>query len=577
MRRSFALLTLGLVASTLVDTVHGVFVVKASNVTTPSDILGEHQSLERAWTVYSTAELQSVTFQGSGDVFIEFDVELKTDPSPPLAVASTEDPHHPVKPHPPHRPSPPHPPSEPLTFLPSIDFSVSEGSLDSENETKSVAPSNQTPLQAVAKIVVSGDNEDLLNSFHVVVSTNSEDSGLQLAISGGGASKKGGYALPQLFVVKKSSLSSVKAIASGDVVIGENVLINDNINATVKLVGVGSGDIYVATNETLSVRALEVVTAGSGDVQLQFGAVNISSSISFSGVASGDIALLADRVAAKSIKNTILGSADLFIQADSVKAANLNTFVGGSGSVTVSKEGACVNQTITIAGSGDVATGSIACENVDVSIFGSGDVVVRANNSLTATIMASGRVQYVNATPKYVTIKGTPFHKHLERRVTQAETNKFHVYKPRQVPSRSPKYYQKQPKHHRFNWWGWFGDDDDSDDNNDSDDSHDSNDSNDSKDDSADHSTHQPKGHLRIVISDGSTEKEIEIEVGKAGDEEKPSLMSLAASSSSSLSASRGPSAASVVVVFGGVVAAVGVAAYKVKQRRARQQYAPLA
>ncbi|GAB9475417.1 hypothetical protein Gpo141_00012515 [Globisporangium polare] len=562
-----------LAAATQIAPARGFFVVKPSGVAPPVDIIGEHQPLEKSWTIYSTSALTSLTFQGSGTVFVEFDSTLKTDPAPVIPeVPSPPSPQGPPPPHdrghperpagPPGRhfepPAPPSPPREP--HGPLLELIVIEGSTDGSLSDDLPEPFPVVPvaqLQAIAKIVVSGDSEDLLESFHIETSSNSDADGLEIVVDSG-STKKGGYALTQLFVVKKSALTNIKAISSGDVVIGENVLVTNSSTANVTLSSVGSGDIFLTSNESMSVGALEIFTAGSGDVQLELASVSVARAITLSGVASGDIALLADHVEAESIGNMIVGSADLFVQANSVNVTKLDTFLGGSGSATLSKSGECVNQTVMIAGSGKVKTGSIACENVDVSIFGSGDALVQAKSKLSVTLVASGSVEYVNATPHQVVIKGSVFRKRLDRRVSHVDENKFHVYKRERAPSRTPKYVHAKKKHHGF-WWGIFGDDSDDDD-----------DSSDRKDASDKHH------HFKIVINDGSVGEDVEIN-GDFGDDEDstngPQVVSLAASTGA---APRAPSAASIVGVFGVVMGVVGVAAFKYKQRRARNQYTPL-
>lgn len=431
-----------------------------------------------------------------------------------------------------------------------------DGSLSDVSEPHTSAPIAQ--LHAIAKIVVSGDSEDLLASFHIETSSNSDAEGLEIVVDAK-STKKGGYALTQLFVVEKSALTSIKAISSGDIVIGENVLVTNNSVANVTLSSVGSGDIFLTSNESLSIGALEVFTAGSGDVQLELASVSVTHAITLNGVASGDIALLADKVDAKTITTMVVGSADLFVQANSVNVTKLDTFLGGSGSATLSKSGVCVNQTVTVAGSGKVKTGSIACENVDVSIFGSGDALVQAANKLSVTLVASGSVEYVNQSPKQVVVKGSVFRKHLDRRVAHVDENKFHVYKRQRAPSRTPKYVHAKKTHHGF-WWGIFGDDSDDDD-----------DDSDSSESTHDLRKHH---HFKIVINDGSEGEDVEIDGFVDSDDNEPQVVNMAASAGAS--SSRAPSAASVIGVFGVVMGVVGVAAFKYKQRHARQQYMPL-
>lgn len=540
------LLALTSVLTGLALATHGsaAFVVTSQNASAPAAILGEHQPLARTWTIYSTSALESLTLQGVADVFVDFDPDLKTDPAP---LASTP----PRSPTTTESPSPPRPPVEL--------FHATDGSRRDANDSQPVVPvPGSAQLQAVATVVVSGDNAALLDAYNVIATASDGDaSALELALSAG-SRHSGGYVLTQLFVVQKNALTRVSAISSGDVVIGSGVLVTQDSDANVTIASIGSGDLFVATSESLAVRMLEVQTAGSGDVQLEFAGVSVGQTIALNGVASGTIALVADSVTAQHVQATLVGSADLFVQAPVVTTATLETFLGGSGSVTVASNGTCGNQTVTVAGSGDVRTGAIACANADVSIFGSGDVVVQAKETLTVTLVASGDVRYVEPAPAQVVIKGSLFRKHLDRRVVPVKATKHvHSYKTHRVPAHSPTYiHSTKRRHHGFHWWGIFDDDDDDDDS--------------SSDDSSDASTE--RHHFRIVINDGSSNVGIEL---TGDDRVSSSAMQLAAASPRSRAAN-GPSAVTVVGVVGVALGVVGVAALKYKQRRVRKQYQPL-
>ncbi|KAF1318989.1 Merozoite surface protein 1, partial [Globisporangium splendens] len=542
-----ALLCLG-VALTCVDESHSVVVIESSTVAPSEDILGEHQTLVKKWTLFSSDPLSKLELRGPGTVFVDYDASLSSLQAPPT---------------PPPRPNPsPLPSPHGLPELPDLPTPTA-GSIGGEGSTSGfvdVTPPTTVTLTAVAQVVVSGDSERLLNTFQLVATSpdDDEDHGLELQFN---AKSGSGHVLPQIFVAQKSSLRSVRVISSGDVVIGSNVLVNGHDDAALKLSTVGSGDLYVAAiSDTLRIGSLDLVATGSGDVQMQVASVNVSDVISINGIASGDIALLADNITSQRIKSTVLGSADFYVQADTVEVSTLGTFIGGSRSVTYSRNGTCGNQTITIAGSGDVAAGSIGCENVDVSVFGSGRVLVQARHNLTATIVASGGVKYVGAEPENVVVEGFSFRGHLDDKVKQAKTNKYHTYKVVPVPTRTPTYIRiREKKHHQHHWWNIFGGDDD-----------DSGDSSDeiSIDDDGDNKDHKFKIH--IEIGDDETPS-------GSSDEFPPSMnpqssdMRLAAASFR-----RGLSAPVVFGVFGVVIGVVAIAAVKYQKRRTRREYSRL-
>ncbi len=64
----------------------------------------------------------------------------------------------------------------------------------------------------------------------------------------------------------------------------------------------------------------------------------------------------------------------------------------GSGKITAS--GTANGVTITLNGSGDIDCGALQAKSANVKIFGSGNITVNVSDSLNATILGSGNIQY---------------------------------------------------------------------------------------------------------------------------------------------------------------------------------------
>ncbi|RLN87784.1 hypothetical protein BBJ28_00008537 [Nothophytophthora sp. Chile5] len=263
--------------------------------------------------------------------------------------------------------------------------------------------------EVVAKVVVRGSAAKLLDS--VDVTAIEEDSGLRLHYKDQYTHVEG-FVMTQIFVSKPDALRSVSSTAAQNVVLGENVVVHENRAANLHFSTHGDGHIFVGSSESSAndafvVRSMDIATAGKGGVQFQTSSLQVVGELVVSQVGSGRVAVLADELlTANKVESAIAGDGQVFIQSSDLQAEMLATEVVGEGEVTYSTSGSCVNQKISLAGSGHVESGSIACKYSAVSIFGTGDVVLQATERLTVTILLTGSVRYVNERPKSIQTTG---------------------------------------------------------------------------------------------------------------------------------------------------------------------------
>ncbi|KAF1318990.1 hypothetical protein FI667_g13480, partial [Globisporangium splendens] len=324
----------------------------------------------------------------------------------------------------------------------------------------------------VAKVVMTGDSGDLLQLFQVNPWSQHEGDGIEFRIRDDVNTQARGRVLAQIFVSDKHALQMIKSSSSADVVVGDSVVINGNADAKIEIESSGSGDVFIVSTETMTLGTLSVITSGSGDIQVQAPAVKASKSIVINSSGSGDAAILADEINSDTVNTKVSGSADVFFQANRVSATAIDTIVVGSGSATLSRQGDCATHHIKVSGSGSVAAGSIVSENADVSVSGSGDVLVQATNELVASISGSGSIEYVNAQPSQVLVKGSYFRKnskHSHKKIKQASRNRYEVYHPHELPPRTPQLIVLQHAGHirwsdgHASWGNGWNIDDDSD------------------------------------------------------------------------------------------------------------------
>jgi hypothetical protein len=292
----------------------------------------------------------------------------------------------------------------------------------------------------IAKVVVSGDSEDLLNAFEVVSWNEHDADGVELRFKPGKV-RYHGHLFTQILVGDKQTLKSIKSVASADVVISDDVLVNNDASAALELVSHGSGDVTVKSTQKLAVGTVYVTTYGSGDVEVNAESIDVSKSISLSAHGSGDVALVAKEIKTDQLNVKSSGSGDIYVQADNVVANTIGTVESGSGGVNFSRGGKCVKHVIKLSGSGSVAAGSIVSDFSDVVVSGSGSVLVQAKEKLVAKSSGSGSIEYVGVTPREVVVKGRSSHRghHYahENKVKQASHNEFDTFTP-DVVHRTP-------------------------------------------------------------------------------------------------------------------------------------------
>lgn len=285
----------------------------------------------------------------------------------------------------------------------------------------------------VAKVVVTGNSEALINAFKVLSWDEPTGEGLELHLQPGVGDFQD-HVLAHILIGDKQALQSIKSLSSAAVVISDNVLASNNASASVELSALGPGIVTVVSTQELVVDTLSILAAAGGSVVVQAPSIDVTNSITVDSVGSGDIAIIADsEIKANAVTVKSVGSGDTYIQATNIVTSTINTLVSGSGNVTFSSGGSCVSQSVRLLGNGSFMSGSIVSEAVLMGIYGSGNALVQATDKLEATITGSGELYYVDAAPKEVVVHGRPWSLRGSSRknVQQAWQNEFHTFTPR--------------------------------------------------------------------------------------------------------------------------------------------------
>ncbi|EGZ22788.1 hypothetical protein PHYSODRAFT_478382 [Phytophthora sojae] len=453
----------------------------ASEVAPPEDIVGEHQPLQRSWTVSSFAQLEQLYLAIPGRVFVDLDpsllpaTEAPSTESPATEAPSTEAPSTEIpSTEAPVTEAPGVVPGETPGVVPGVIPGVvpgfvpgavpAAGSLSGSgsewNDTNLAGDTIEIPTMmlrkhhhkhedddeqqgeetVVAKIVVTGNSTDLLNMIEAAPLHPRRNDGLKLHLKNEDAYGEG-YVLTQIYLFEKNLLRRVTTAFSGDVVLNENVVTLDDAEADVKLACVGDANLYLESSSNATLASLEVEVTGSGLAQLEIPSVNLESSLDVEVAGSGSVALVTDALAAGEVKTTLSGSGNIVVDTSDLEAQKLDASVYGSGISSFATAGAVDKETLTLSGPGQLLAGSIVARKSEVDVWGDGDMLVQVTDKLTVSTSVWGKVGYVNAPPTDVKIKGWWFWREASSIVYPAAVNKVLIYEPAAVPAKYPVYY----------------------------------------------------------------------------------------------------------------------------------------
>ncbi|KAK1939058.1 hypothetical protein P3T76_009133 [Phytophthora citrophthora] len=438
----------------------------ATDVAPPEDIVGEHQTLQRSWTVSSFAQLEQLYLAVPGRVFVELDPSLL----PATEAPSTEAPatKAPVTEAPGVVPGftpgvvPGEVPGVEPGFVPgAVPVGSLAGSGSDWNDSSLTGETIEIPTMmlrkhhhrhgddekeqpaeetVVAKIVVTGNSTNLLNMIEASPLHWRRNDGLKLHLKNEDAYGEG-YVLTQIYLFEKSLLRQVTTAFSGDVVLNEDVVTLNNASADVKLTCVGDGNLYLESGSNVTLDSLKVEVTGSGLAQLEIPSVNLEANLDVEVAGSGAVALVTDALEAIEVKTTLSGSGSIIVDTSDLSAEKLEASVYGSGVSSFATAGSVDKESLTLSGPGQLLAGSIVARKSDVDVWGDGELLVQVTDKLTVSTSVWGKVGYVNAPPTDVKIKGWWFWREASSIVYPATVNTVLIYEPASVPDKYPIYY----------------------------------------------------------------------------------------------------------------------------------------
>ncbi|GMF16403.1 unnamed protein product [Phytophthora lilii] len=270
----------------------------------------------------------------------------------------------------------------------------------------------QEDEQVVAKVVMQASTPQLLQAVEVSeIGGDSAavgvDSGVRLHY-GNQPVHVEGLVTTQILLSRPNLLRAISATNAQNVVLGVNVVVENDKAARLHFSTQGNGHMFVGSqaNTSFDVRSVSVFVSGDGGVQFQSSSLQVAEELVVSLVGSGHVAVTAqDSVKANKVESAVAGTGKVLVETAALEVETLATEIVGNGEVTYTA-GTCTNQMIHLAGEGSVNSGSIASKETDISILGTGEAVVQATDRLSAMLLLTGSIKYVNGRPKSIQSSG---------------------------------------------------------------------------------------------------------------------------------------------------------------------------
>ncbi|KAJ0396265.1 hypothetical protein P43SY_003852 [Pythium insidiosum] len=463
--------------------------IESSEVAPPADIRGEHQELERVWSVFSAEPLEKLHLAVPGPVFVRYDSSLRPVVTPEAAptrgsAAGSQDDDESVEVSAGSA-------AGAVKEAGSLGSEVKEagslgsdakeaGSLDEaaqeagsfeagsfESDLLANVTSHSRRLRAhkktqdddkeddesdapevlVARVVVTGNSSELLNMLELLALKKSSNNGLRFHLQNADATAEG-FLLTQVQLAEQHVLRHLTTSLSSVVDVAPRVLVTNSSETKVKLAVQGASGLLVNEPEAITLRDLDVEISGSGFVQLNVSSVQLDGKLNVNLAGSGAIALHTPSINASEIKSSISGAGALVVEAENLTATEIVTAVYGVGvgSLRATTRGAAHKQKITIAGAGNVYAGSVVANRTKVEIWGSGEAYVQVKEKLDVSTAFSGNVFYVGDAPEDVRTSGYFF---WRTPVQPAAEDKYETHAAIASPAVYPEHVSVQTKQAR--------------------------------------------------------------------------------------------------------------------------------
>ncbi|KAL3657027.1 hypothetical protein V7S43_018075 [Phytophthora oleae] len=283
-----------------------------------------------------------------------------------------------------------------------------------------------------AKVIMRSNSPEMLDLVDVSTVQDAVNSGVRVHYKNMDA-RVVGDVITQVILSHPNALSSVSATQTDSVVLGEGVVVN-GASASLELDTSSDADIFVGSFQyPIELKAIGIASSGDGRVQLLASSIQADSiTVSLSGDTKTVIAAK-DRITVDSFVSTISGDGKIFVETADFQSQKLSSILSGDGKVSYSSAGSCVDQSIRLSGDASVYAGSIVCKDTVVATAGDGKAIVQTTGTLTS--VGGGSVKYVNAPPQRV-VSSSIFRKHSN--VKPAKYIKFKTHRPSLPPTRTP-------------------------------------------------------------------------------------------------------------------------------------------
>ncbi|KAL3657030.1 hypothetical protein V7S43_018078 [Phytophthora oleae] len=290
----------------------------------------------------------------------------------------------------------------------------------------------QSDDQVAAKIIMRASSSKLLEPVEATDIGGVNDNGLRLHYKNQQVHVEG-LVTTEILLSKPNALRSISSTNAQNVVLADNVVLKEDKEAELHFSTHGNGHLFVGSSGSFDVRSIGLVVSGDGGIQFQSSSVKITNELVVSLVGSGHVAVLADSLIANKVESAVAGTGKAVVRTPGFQVETIATEIVGNGDVTYETSGTCGDEKIRLAAEGSVNAASIVCKNADIFILGTGEVIVQATERLSAMLLLTGSVKYVNARPKSIQSSGIV----LESSIKPAEVVSSTQYDPLSLPNRA--------------------------------------------------------------------------------------------------------------------------------------------
>ncbi|CAK4763746.1 unnamed protein product [Aphanomyces euteiches] len=197
-----------------------------------------------------------------------------------------------------------------------------------------------------------------------------------------------------------NSLSYVATTA--ETVVDESALANRTTSRVI--LAAHDSMLYLSLERNLNIHSLTIESIGTGFVQVETPALNVSRGIELKAAGTtSTVALAAKKVTAELLRATAVYEGSIYVASHDIAVGTVASTMVGEGVISYYDRAACDYHDVSMLGGGEVHAGAFKCDDTSIYSVGPGHVVIDGGRSLHATHIGIGKLSYIEKLPDVVT------------------------------------------------------------------------------------------------------------------------------------------------------------------------------